>query len=111
MTPTAKLEIRFNNLNLAQEGDSVSVAGFYQPPDETTIKGDRVTITTDRIFGEPVEPTKRVSRRRRRGEETATGGKGTGDGGKNAKNQSAEGATVRGDEDTSVKAETQEGET
>ncbi|MGI9471121.1 MAG: hypothetical protein ACR2NZ_06300 [Rubripirellula sp.] len=73
LTQTAALEIRFNNLNLAKEGDSVSVAGFYQPPDETKVKGDRVTITTDRIFGEPVEPTKRVSRRRRRGDEDEAG--------------------------------------
>lgn len=68
LTPTPKFEIRFNNLNLAQEGDPVSVAGFYQPPDETKVRGDRVTITTDRVFGEPVEPTKQT-RRRRRGDE------------------------------------------
>lgn len=65
LTQTPTFEIRFNNLNLAQEGDPVSVAGFYQPPDETMVRGDRVTITTDRVFGEPVEPTKQTRRRRR----------------------------------------------
>ena len=70
LTQNAQLDIRFNNLNLAKEGDPVTVSGFYQPHDETKVKGDRVTITTDRIYGEVTEPTKRVSRRRGRGEET-----------------------------------------
>lgn len=62
-----KFEIRYNNLSLAQEGDPVSVAGFYQPPDETKVKAERITVTTDRIYGEPSdEPPKRVSRRRSR---------------------------------------------
>ena len=63
----ATFEIRFNNLALAQEGDPVSVAGFYQPPDDTKVKADRVTINPERVYGEPQEkPTKRVSRRRSR---------------------------------------------
>lgn len=66
LTPDAKLEIRFNSLALAQEGDPISVAGFYQPPDETKVKADRVTITTDRVYGEPSAPPKRSSRRRSR---------------------------------------------
>jgi hypothetical protein len=66
LAENAKFELRFNNLSLAQEGDPVSVAGFYQPPDETKVKADRITITTDRVFGEPVEtPNRRVSRARR----------------------------------------------
>lgn len=67
LSPEAKLEIRFNNLNLAQEGDAVSVAGFYQPPDDTKVKADTVTITTERVYGEPVEPkTRRTTRSRRK---------------------------------------------
>jgi hypothetical protein len=58
-----EFELRVNNLSFAQEGDAVSVAGFYQPPDETKVKADRVTITTDRIYGEPINVPKRASRR------------------------------------------------
>ena len=65
LAPDATFEIRFNTLTLAQEGDPVSVAGFYQPPDETKVKAERVTITTDRVYGEPVADT-RTSRRRTR---------------------------------------------
>lgn len=61
----AKLSIQFNNLNLAQPGDKVSVSGFYQPPDDTKVKADRVTITTDRVYGEPNEPQKPTRRTRR----------------------------------------------
>lgn len=61
----ATFEIRYNNLSLAQEGDEVSVSGFYQPPDETRIRAERITITTDRVYGEfSEEPPKRNSRRR-----------------------------------------------
>ena len=63
LTPDTKLELRVNNLSLAQEGDAVSVAGFYQPADETKVKADRVTITTDRIYGEPSDQPKRAPRR------------------------------------------------
>jgi hypothetical protein len=63
LTPDTTLELRVNNLSLAQEGDAVSVAGFYQPGDETKVKADRVTITTDRIYGEPGDQPKRAPRR------------------------------------------------
>ncbi|WP_145421049.1 hypothetical protein [Planctomycetes bacterium K23_9] len=59
----ATFQIRFNNLNLAKEGDTVSVAGFYNPPDETRIRGEVITITTDRVYGEPSEVPQRRSRR------------------------------------------------
>lgn len=67
LSQNASFELRFNNLNLAKEGDEVSVAGFYQPPDDTKVKAERVTITTDRVYGEPVaeEPPKRRTRGRR----------------------------------------------
>jgi hypothetical protein len=66
LAPDTKFEIRFNTLALAQEGDPVSVAGFYQPPDETKVKADRVTITTDRVYGEPAAEAEPSSRRRTR---------------------------------------------
>lgn len=65
LSEAAVFEIRFNNLSLAQPGDPVSVAGFYNPPDDTKIRGDRVTITTDRIYGEPTEKKPPVRRTRR----------------------------------------------
>ncbi len=62
----AIFELRYNNLSLAKEGDAVTIAGFYQPPDDTKVKADRVTITTDRVYGEATEQTpKRRARTRR----------------------------------------------
>jgi len=59
-------ELRYNNLSLAKEGDPVAVAGFYQPPDDTKVKAERITITPDRVYGEPTEqPPKRRTRSRR----------------------------------------------
>ncbi|MGB7342733.1 MAG: hypothetical protein WBD20_00825 [Pirellulaceae bacterium] len=63
LAQTATFQIRFNNLSLAQEGDVVNVAGFYNPPDETKIRGDVISVTTDRIYGEPTEAPPRRSRR------------------------------------------------
>ncbi|NND96184.1 MAG: hypothetical protein HKN47_02510 [Pirellulaceae bacterium] len=63
LAQNAQFELRYNNLSLAQEGDPVSIAGFYEPPDDTKIRGDQVTITTDRIYGEPTEAPPRRTRR------------------------------------------------
>ncbi len=52
LAPEPEIELRFNNLNLVQPEDEVSVAGFYRPPDETKVKADKITITTDRVYGE-----------------------------------------------------------
>ena len=66
LAPEATFEICYNNLSLAQEGDQVSVSGFYQPPDETRIRAERITITTERVYGEYSEQAaQRVTRRRR----------------------------------------------
>lgn len=62
-SPEVAIEVRFNNLALAQEGDSVNVAGFYQPPDDTKVKADRITIKTDRVYGEKPEPKSRRQKR------------------------------------------------
>ena len=59
------LEVRYNNLALAQEGDPVTVAGFYQPPNENQVKADRITITTDRVYGEYQPAAERKTRRKR----------------------------------------------
>jgi hypothetical protein len=65
LAPEATFEIRYNNLSLAQEGDEISVTGFYQPPDENRIRAERITVTTDRVYGEfSDEPPKRATRRR-----------------------------------------------
>lgn len=61
-----QLEIHYNNLSLAQPGDPVSVAGFYQPPNENQVKADRITIRPERVFGEA--PAKE-NRRRKGGDE------------------------------------------
>jgi hypothetical protein len=63
-----EFQIRYNNLILAQEGDPVTISGFYEPPDETKVRGDRVTVTTDRVYGDPdsetaARPTRKRSRR------------------------------------------------
>ncbi|MCC9600403.1 hypothetical protein LOC67_07510 [Stieleria sp. JC731] len=65
-----EFEIRYNNLNLAKEGDKVNVSGFYNPPNENQVKADKVTITTDRIFGEP-QPDDQSTRRKRGKRETS----------------------------------------
>lgn len=67
VSQTATLQIRYNNLTLAQEGDAVTVAGFYNPPDETKLRGDRIAVTTDRVYGEPEKktPRRRTTRRTR----------------------------------------------
>ena len=62
----AVFKLVYNNLTLAKPGDSVSVVGFYEPPDETKVRADTVKITTDRVYGEAPEkpaPKKRRTRR------------------------------------------------
>lgn len=65
LTQDAVFELHYNNLSLAKEGDAVSVVGFYEPPDDTKVRGDRITIKTDRVYGEMTaqQPVKRRSRR------------------------------------------------
>lgn len=67
----AEFEICYNNPTLAQPGDTVSVSGFYQPPNENQVKADRITITTDRVYGEYQPEDDRKSRRKKRGEAAA----------------------------------------
>jgi hypothetical protein len=56
-------------LNLAKDGDAVTISGFYQPPDDTKVKADRITVSTERVYGEATEATpQRTRRTRRRGE-------------------------------------------
>ncbi|MEL6104596.1 MAG: hypothetical protein AAFU85_01110 [Planctomycetota bacterium] len=59
-----QLELQYNNLSLAQAGDPVTVAGFFQPPNENQVKADRITIRPDRVFGEapPQEDRKRKTK-------------------------------------------------
>lgn len=95
LSPDVTFELRLNNLSLAQEGDPVNVAGFYQPPDDTKVKADRVTITTDRVYGEPTdEPPKRTARRRPPRTQTNADGKDAAE--KKDGDQEAEGARENG---------------
>lgn len=64
VAPDAKVEIRANSLALAQPGDTVTVVGFYQPPDDTKVKAERIVVTTDRVFGETPPKPQRKSRRK-----------------------------------------------
>jgi hypothetical protein len=64
----AEFEVCYNNPSLAQPGDTVTVSGFYQPPNENQVRADRVTITTDRVYGEYQPEDERKTRRKRRGD-------------------------------------------
>ncbi|EMI17237.1 hypothetical protein RMSM_05845 [Rhodopirellula maiorica SM1] len=69
LAENVQFELRLNNLSLAQPGDPVSVSGFYQPSDETKVKAENLTITTDRVYGEPLaneNPRNRRASRRNR---------------------------------------------
>jgi hypothetical protein len=68
LVQNAIFEIHYNNLSLAQPGDPVKISGFYNPPDETKVLAGSFAITTDRVYGEPVEndKQKKVSKRRTR---------------------------------------------
>lgn len=63
----ADIEIRFNNLTLAQPEDAVTVAGFFQPPDQTRVKAAKMMIHSDHVFGEAVEGDAPRGTRGRRG--------------------------------------------
>ena len=56
VSPNVEIEVQMNNLSLAQPGDEVEVAGFYNPPDETKVKAQRITITTERVIGDTANP-------------------------------------------------------
>ncbi|WP_372726369.1 hypothetical protein [Novipirellula sp.] len=72
----AQFELRLNNLSLAQPGDPVSISGFYQPPDETKVKAESITITTDRVYGEPAaNENPRGRRKSRKDRDTADAAK------------------------------------
>jgi len=65
LSPDAKIGIVFNNLNLAQPGDAVTVTGFHLPPDETKVVADQITIRPERVFGEADENGRRRQPRTR----------------------------------------------
>ncbi|MEM6363861.1 MAG: hypothetical protein AAF745_05500 [Planctomycetota bacterium] len=65
VAPDAKIELQINNLSLAKPGDSVKVAGFYQPPVDTRVKGDRITVMPDRVYGEVTAGAARGARNKK----------------------------------------------
>ena len=100
VVPNVQLQIRYNNLSLVKEGDAISVAGFYNPPDDTKIRGDQITITTDRVYGEPVEPTPATRKTRRTRDTKKDAGSATKDAGsatKNADNLTEKAAPAKAD--------------
>lgn len=100
VVPNVQLQIRYNNLSLVKEGDAVSVAGFYNPPDDTKIRGDQITITTDRVYGEPVETISNARKTRRTRDTKKEGGSATKDAGstsKNADNSTEKAAIAKGE--------------
>ena len=65
LSPEAKIGLVYHNLSLAQQGDPVTVTGFHQPPDETQVLANSVTIRPDRVYGEAEEnPRRRTTRTR-----------------------------------------------
>ncbi|MCA9138283.1 MAG: hypothetical protein KDB00_16035 [Planctomycetales bacterium] len=84
-----ELEVRYNNLTLAQEGDPVTVAGFYQPPNENEVRADRITITTDRVYGE-YQPPKNDRRSKRKRKDDDDNGKPDGDDGEQKGDEKAD---------------------
>lgn len=107
----ATFELCFNNLALAQVGDPVAVAGFYQPPDDSQVRADRVTITPDRVYGEPVAQAPRRRTRRsaaeRRADDAAAGEAAKKDAGEAAKDagEGDPGAAERAEADAEKAAE------
>ena len=45
----ATMGIRFNHLNLAQQGDAVTINGTYRLPDDTKVVGKTIAVSTDRV--------------------------------------------------------------
>jgi len=65
LSPEAKIGLLYNNLSLAQQGDPVTVRGFHQPPDETQVIADSITIRPERVYGEAEENPRRRNARTR----------------------------------------------
>lgn len=66
----ATLGLRLNQLNLAQQGDAVTINGSYRLPDDTKVVAKTIVVTTDRVQTgtNPDTPKTGRSRRGRRGE-------------------------------------------
>lgn len=45
----ATMDLRLNQLNLAQQGDAVTVTGTYRLPDDTKVVATAISVTTDRV--------------------------------------------------------------
>lgn len=65
LSPEAKIGLVYNNLSLAQQGDPVTVSGFHQPPDETQVIANSVTIRPERVYGEAEDNPRRRGPRTR----------------------------------------------
>ena len=71
----ATMGIRFNHLNLAQQGDAVTINGTYRLPDDTKVVAKTIAVSTDRVQTgtAPSTPATGRSKRGRRGPDDDAG--------------------------------------
>lgn len=61
----ATMNLRLNQLNLAQQGDAVTITGTYRLPDDTKIVAKTISVTTDRVQTGAVADSSTNGRRKR----------------------------------------------
>ena len=59
------MNLRLNQLNLAQQGDAVTITGTYRLPDDTKIVAKTISVTTDRVQTGAVADSSTNGRRKR----------------------------------------------
>jgi hypothetical protein len=69
----ATMELRLNQLNLAQQGDAVLITGTYRLPDDSKVVAKTISVTTDRVQtgAAASTPTKGRPKRGKRGDADA----------------------------------------
>ena len=65
----ATMYLQLNQLNLAQQGDAITVTGTYRLPDDTKVVAKTISVSTDRVqtSAAPSAPTNGRSKRGKRG--------------------------------------------
>lgn len=61
----ATMNLRLNQLNLAQQGDTVTITGTYRLPDDTKVVAKTIAVTTDRVQTGATTGTSANSRHKR----------------------------------------------
>lgn len=62
----ATMDLCLNQLNLAKQGDSVTITGTYRLPDDTKVVAKTISVTTDRVQTGAATSTPANSRAKRR---------------------------------------------